>query len=230
MLDLSLALDLIYVPSHTRSGSYVQIGNEMTSIWFTHIKPRIVDVDERADIPMSELQALPHLNSKWNKDAFDGCLELASQVVTGGMLLRQIEKEKMTFEKHHFYMLLRELILARLTSSPREHPAQRISANGLPVSYYIDWLIYEITVSDSKEVRDWVTEAASSVVNQTSHVHHSPFFTAYRGFFLLGRTGDHHKILQTLTQEHGVTSHGVDLAGMLLGAALGESYISSIDQ
>lgn len=176
---------------------------------------------------MSELQPLPHLSSKWNKDAFDGCLELASQAVTGGLLLRQIEKTKMVFEKHHFYMLLRELIMTRDTAPRYE---QRTSASGLPVSYYIDWLILETTVCDSQEVRDWITEAATSVVEDTSPVHHSPFFTAYRGFFLLGRTGNYHKILQTLTTEEGVTPNGLDLAGMLLGAALGESYLHAASQ
>lgn len=176
---------------------------------------------------MSELQPIPHLSSKWNKDAFDGCLELAPQAVTGGLLLRQIEKEKMVFEKHHFYMLLRELIMARKTAARPERLNQRMSANGLPVSYYMEWLIYEITVCDCQEVRDWLSEAAASVVEETSPVHHSPFFTAYRGFFLLGRTGDYRKILRTLTTEQGVTAHGTDLAGMLLGAALGESRIHS---
>lgn len=201
----------------------------MTSVWFTHIKPRIVGVPPTPAEAWPELQPLTHLNSKWNKEAFDGCLELAPQVVTGGMLLRQLEKQKMVFEKHHFYMLLRELILARSTSLSLEDATQRVSASGLPVSYYIDWLIYEGTMCDSKEVRDWLAEAASSVVEQTRPVHSSPFFTAYRGFFLLGRTGNYRKILHTLITEEGVTPQGMDLAGMLLGAALGEPRILSIE-
>jgi hypothetical protein len=180
------------------------------SVWFTKIRPRV-----DADVQYNQWQNIyePLIDvSPYSEDAIDGCLSLGNANLTRGLLIRELDKPRTSFDRDHFYMLLGELTLA--------------STAKLDLHHYTRWLIRKLRSSDvSIDTRRLFSDAAKSILDPVSVTHYSPMFTAYSGFLLLALSSDWKAILQTMIDEPGVTSYGLDLAGMLIGAYLGRMEV-----
>ncbi|CAH6420723.1 Hypothetical protein POVR2_LOCUS236 [uncultured virus] len=120
-------------------------------------------------------------------------------MLTRSDLIADVEEYDSDWNVHHYYMLLRELLVER-------------SSNLEGIAYYLDWLIDKSVGCSSETALLFL----AAINNRPSEIE-ADISTAYRCFFQLARTSNIASILQQATTWQGVTAHGIELAGMLLG-------------
>lgn len=165
------------------------------------------------------------LDRKWNRDAFEGVLTLTGPEMSE-VLLYELKKDRTSFEKHHFHMLLQELILEP-TEVSKSRDALR-SANGMKMSHYVAWISQQISHKEvTPSTRRLFIYAAQQALDNGVLVPESQLQVAYIAFFLLAYDQDTWTILKRLRNTPGVTQEGLHLSAMLLGAALGKLRVQS---
>jgi hypothetical protein len=204
---LTLILDLGIVSSDAISSAITPFGS---------YKPSKKSMDIMVRSSKLDLSVLTsgQLTSLWIdlKDYLSNYVN--GSVLLSGFALEQIERmvcsQWRSYSVNHFEMLLKELIWKR-----RDY------------GYYLDWLIAKYNEPDtSLEVKDMIGRAAGDMAYSRVPVHDSDAFTAYNGFLLLVNSPDQdvRACLNTLEME-GASQAGIQMAGTLLGALVGESRV-----
>ena len=127
-------------------------------------------------------------------------------------ILEMLIQTDSDFDRHHFEMLLREIVTAQLD-----------------LEYYISWLTktekrptyqYGWRVRHNNRSISRLLLGCIDSIYALSVVHTSAYFTAYSAFFLLANssTRDVQAVLNTIQSEQGVTDEGLLKARLLLGA------------
>ena len=171
--------------------------------------------------------------------AFDTLAERMTDGMEGAMLLSGLTKKQITgliapptneYSFSHFEMLLREIIWKRDTLPLTSGVAVKREQLGL--DYFLDWIIEQMGMvsTNAQQIRHVIGRAAASVLTTEPTMHDSPDFTAYYGFFLLAFSGESgSKVMEQLRLERdngqGVTDAGIQRAGLLVGAFLGNKAI-----
>lgn len=142
----------------------------------------------------------------------------------------KLDSSECDYNQHHYNMLLCEIV----RKGDEDRRAGRIVTwlQRVDMAYYLDWIIAKVTDQNtSRQVRDIIGHAASSLLDDKPVVHTCRHFTAYRAFFLLAksRTRDVESVLKTIRAEDGLRAEGLEQAILLLGAFDGRSR-SQIDE